>query len=241
MLLRNLALITLVAGLGTIATTPLAIAQLQRFNPTFRSTDPITSPVGLGRHGWGRMGHGMMNSMSMNSEFEFLSQMIPHHQEAIDTAQMVLERSDRPEMQEFAQAIIRVQTAEIAQMQDWLEEWYPEQETTLNYTPMMRDLSTLEGDTLDQAFLEDMIMHHHMAVMMSHMLVNHGLVEHEAIQPFADQIARTQMAEIHQMQGWLQDWFNVADSTGYGMGKYRGERYRGERHYGERHGMGHWR
>lgn len=156
----------------------------------------------------------MMQMMQANNEFEFLSLMIPHHEEAIDTAQRVLEYSDRPEMREFAQDIIDVQTAEIEQMDAWLDEWYPDQETNLTYSPMMRDLSQLEGGDLDQAFLEDMVIHHMGAVMMSQRLVNHGLVEHQEVQPFAQNIATTQRQEISQMQGWLQDWYGVSGMPG---------------------------
>jgi uncharacterized protein (DUF305 family) len=157
---------------------------------------------------------GMMQSMQVNSEFEYLSQMIPHHQEAIDTAQMVLERSDRPEMRQFAQQIINTQTAEIAQMQTWLREWYPDQQNSVTYSSMMRSLDRLQGDALDQAFLEDMTMHHMGAVMMSHRLLRHNLVGHTLVQPFAQQIASSQQAEIRQMQVWLQDWFGATGRMG---------------------------
>lgn len=52
-------------------------------------------------------------------------------------------------------------------------------------------------------------MHHRQAVMMAHHLVNHSLVQHQAVQPFAQNIARTQGQEIFQMQAWRQDWFGV--------------------------------
>jgi uncharacterized protein (DUF305 family) len=161
-----------------------------------------------GRHGHHQL---MMPMMQASSEFEFLSLMIPHHEEAIATAQRVLEYSNRPEMREFARNIINVQTAEIRQMKTWLDAWYPNQETNLSYTPMMRDLSQLEGNELDQAFLADMIMHHMGAVMMSQRLVNHALVEHQAVQPFAQNIADTQRQEIWQMQAWMQAWYGVSD------------------------------
>ena len=218
MLLRKIALASLIS-IGFVASGTIATAQWQRpAQPNSTSNQPARS---FGMHYGNRMGAGMMQ-MQMNSEFDYLSEMIPHHQEAIDTARMVLEWSDRPEMREFAQDIIDVQSAEIDQMQSWLNEWYPEQQDTSTYTPMMRDLSQLEGDELDQAFLEDMIMHHHMAVMMSHMLINHGLVEHEAVRPFAEQIATSQMNEIHQMQTWLYSWFG---STGM-MHGMRGMQWR---------------
>ncbi|MBE9113649.1 DUF305 domain-containing protein [Nodosilinea sp. LEGE 07298] len=176
----------------------------------------LASSASLQQPGWGPMHQGqmhrgrMMHHMQATNEFEFLSLMIPHHQEAIATAERVLEYSDRPEMLEFAQNIITVQSAEIEQMEAWLGEWYAGQETDLIYAPMMRDLNQLEGDALDQAFLKDMVMHHMGAVMMSQQLLNHGLVEHQPVQPFAQTIANTQRQEIGQMQAWLQDWYGVS-------------------------------
>ena len=176
--------------------------------PRFRRADSEWRPAGP-RQQRGRPHHheSMMPMMQATSELEFLSLMIPHHQEAIATAQQVLAHSDRPEMREFAQNIIAVQSAEIDQMETWLDAWYPNQTTDLTYTPMMRDLSQLEGDALDQAFLTDMIRHHMGAVMMSRELVHRGAVEHPAVQPFAQNIADTQRQEIWQMQTWLQDWY----------------------------------
>ena len=52
----------------------------------------------------------------------FLEGMIPHHQWAIEMAQ-VLENSNRPELQEMGREIIEAQQAEIDQMNEWLVEW----------------------------------------------------------------------------------------------------------------------
>lgn len=219
--------IATIAGLGIATAGVLAI-------PYLTAPSTSASPLGLnprsGRSGWqmpmrrdqmpmyqgGMPGHHgqMMHMMQANNEFEYLSLMIPHHQEAIDTAQRVLEYSDRPEMREFAQDIIAVQSAEIDQMEAWLDEWYPDQTTNLTYVPMMRDLNQLEGEALDQVFLEDMIRHHMGAIMMSQQLVNHGLVEHQSVQPFAQNIANTQRQEIWQMQTWLQDWYGTSGMPG---------------------------
>lgn len=147
--------------------------------------------------------------MMVDSEFNYLGHMIPHHQEAVDTAQIILAKSDRPEMREFATAIIAAQTAEINQMTQWLADWYPDQTYTAEYEPMMRDLTTLEGDRLDQVFLEDMIMHHQMAVMTSNQLLHHNLAKNDEVQVLAQNIVATQRQEIDQMQTWLADWFGV--------------------------------
>lgn len=164
-----------------------------------------------------------MMGMQVTSEFGYLSEMIPHHQEAIATAQIIAERSDRPEMKAFANEIIRTQTAEIERMQGWLNQWYPNQQSTHAYVPMMRDLSQLRGDDLDQAFLEDMRMHHMGAVMMSQSLLNHNLVQHNEVRELAEGIRTTQHNEIRQMQVWLADWFGVTGMMGgHGNGHHGG-------------------
>jgi uncharacterized protein (DUF305 family) len=56
---------------------------------------------------------------------EFLRQMIPHHQMAVMMAQMVRDTATRPETRELAQSIIDTETAEIQQMQQWYQSWYP--------------------------------------------------------------------------------------------------------------------
>jgi uncharacterized protein (DUF305 family) len=52
--------------------------------------------------------------------------MIPHHRSAIQMANVALERSDNPRIQELAGGIVRAQEREISQMQTWRESWYPE-------------------------------------------------------------------------------------------------------------------
>ncbi|WP_433429297.1 DUF305 domain-containing protein [Nonomuraea sp. CA-141351] len=47
--------------------------------------------------------------------------------------------------------------------------------------PQMRDLSRLSGDALDETFLQDMIPHHMVAVMMSQQLLASGRAEHPEV------------------------------------------------------------
>ncbi|MBF2075679.1 MAG: DUF305 domain-containing protein [Synechococcales cyanobacterium C42_A2020_086] len=213
MQLRSMAFVAM-ASLGIV----IPVALSQRLVPSPANQSANNSAQNLAQNN-GMMHHGgMMHDMQVSSEFDYLTQMIPHHQEAIDSAQLVLAGSNRPEMKRFAEEIIQVQSAEIKQMQQWLSEWYPERDTTVSYNPMMRNLDNLQGDALDQTFLEDMVVHHMGAVMMSQMLLNRNLVEHEPVRPFAQEIATTQRQEIIQMQTWLQDWFNVTGMPGHGPG-----------------------
>jgi len=91
----------------------------------------------MGSQGMGqRMGQGMMTKNGMMhtdlvalnnaSDFdkEFIRQMIPYDQMAVNMAQMVLKQKTRPEIRTLAQSIIKSQTAEIDQMQKWQQDWF---------------------------------------------------------------------------------------------------------------------
>jgi uncharacterized protein (DUF305 family) len=56
----------------------------------------------------------------------FIDAMIPHHQSAIEMAQVAREKSEIPEIEELAMDIISAQQKEIEQMTRWRQQWYPE-------------------------------------------------------------------------------------------------------------------
>ena len=160
-------------------------------------------------------GNGMMTPgtmhmpmfVSVNSEFEYLSEMIPHHEEAVAAARLLLTGTRRPELREFARGIIATQSAEVAQMRRWVRAWYPARPTPPSPPAMMRDLRGLKGDALDRAFLQDMPRHHMAAIMLSQQLISRNLAQHRELEPFALTILRTQRTENHQMMRWLFAWF----------------------------------
>jgi len=75
---------------------------------------------------------GMMDDMSAGlsgktgDDFDrtFLTEMIVHHQGAVQMAQQVLATSKRPELLELANNIIAAQTTEIQMMKDWQKQWF---------------------------------------------------------------------------------------------------------------------
>lgn len=183
---------------------------------------------------------GAMSSMvSVTSEFGFLTQMIPHHEEAVASAKVIVERSGRPEMVALGTAIIEAQNRELAQMRGWLAAWYPGRDTTVKYTPMMSPLDKLSGDELDKKFLSDMVPHHGMAVMMATSLLDQNLSKHDETATLARSIRDSQRAEIMKMSAWLQDWFQI-DIMSSVMGSTTGQSpIDGMAGHGSMSGMGH--
>ncbi len=65
-----------------------------------------------------------LGSLSLNAfDLEFIKQMIPHHEGAIAMAQEALKRSQKDEVKQLADSIIKEQQGEIDEMKRWQGEW----------------------------------------------------------------------------------------------------------------------
>jgi uncharacterized protein (DUF305 family) len=150
----------------------------------------------------------------------FIEQMIPHHEGAVAMAKLALEKSKRPEIKTLATAIIESQTKEIEDMSGWYKNWYgkdvPKGSTGMMGGGMMsgsgmhmggqEDMKALEtAIDFDKVFLESMIPHHQLALMMVQML-EAGTNRPEMIQ-LAKNITASQSKEIEDMQGWYKEWY----------------------------------
>ncbi len=155
---------------------------------------------GMGMMGGG-MGHGMM---MVATEKDFLTEMIPHHEEAVVTAKEVLARgATTPEIKTLVEGIVTAQEKEIADMKTWYEAWYGTPYTPSGkYQPMMRDPTKLSGAELDKVFLEDMIMHHMGAIMMAHSV--QGVTEHTEVETLSKAIIESQSKEIQLMRQLIE-------------------------------------
>lgn len=147
------------------------------------------------------MDHGSM----VNSDADFIMEMIPHHQEAIDSSTYMLSRTDDEEFKTFLQSIIDAQTAEVAQMKQWHQEWFNEPyQDDGRYTAMMPDLESIQdAEEAKGQYLMGMIMHHVGAVQMASKIKT--ITEREELITFANGVIEVQNQEIEQMRGWMKN------------------------------------
>jgi uncharacterized protein (DUF305 family) len=160
------------------------------------------------------------NQVASTIDKHFIEQMIPHHEGAIAMANLALQKAKRPEIKTLATAIIAAQTTEIQEMNGWYKEWFgntvPKVSTGMMGGGMMsqsgmhmggqEDMTALENATdFDKAFIEEMIPHHQLAIMMANMLQS-GTNRPE-MQQLAKNIISSQSKEIQQMQSWYVQWY----------------------------------
>lgn len=172
---------------------------------------------------------GMMNMMGMsqtsqmmdNIDKHFIEQMIPHHADAIAMGHLALEKAEHQEIKDLGQNIISAQSSEIDQMKSWYQSWFnataPDvfagtshgMGSGMMHGGMMNNESDIESlrtaTPFDKAFIEEMIPHHQMAVMMAQMLKSS--TTRPEMKQLADNIIEAQNKEIEQMRSWYSQWY----------------------------------
>ncbi|TLD97496.1 DUF305 domain-containing protein [Helicobacter jaachi] len=151
-----------------------------------------------------------------NLDLNFLTNMIPHHQGAIDSAKLLLEHSKNKKVRAIAQNIIKAQEAEIAEFEALLpplkeqKKLYSPKEVTLfnnqakaDMEAMGKDMSSIKlTHKIDKDFLLGMIPHHQGAVNASKQILQY--TQNEDIKAIALRIIKDQEQEIEQFQTLLK-------------------------------------
>lgn len=135
-----------------------------------------------------------MHHVTISSEFDFLSQMIPHHQEAIDTSTLVLADTNNEELKMLTTNIISGQTQEITLMKSWLDQRYSGKELPNNYMNMMPSLTGSTGLWRDNLYIKGMLEHHKGAIDMAQQALKLEL--HPEVKALAENIIRVQTTEM---------------------------------------------
>lgn len=155
------------------------------------------------------------------ADVRFMQAMIPHHQQALEMAELVEERTNRSEIRDVAGRIDVSQEDEIGFMRDWLEDRgeavpqtpgedhdadshaameMPEGMVGMATAEQMAALAAADGTDFDRLFLELMIAHHEGAVTMVQELQGQpGAAYDPVLFEFTNDVRNDQTAEIGRM------------------------------------------
>lgn len=152
-------------------------------------------------------------------EVGFTRDMLTHHSQAVDMANLLRDRTQDPDMKLFALDIVLTQQAQIGQMQGWLGVWgHPIAGTTpamqwmgmpttgrmpgMASPEQMNQLRELSGTDAEVLFLELMIVHHRAGVAMAEAILEQS--ERPEVVALARSIVTAQSSEVDYMQELLQ-------------------------------------
>jgi uncharacterized protein (DUF305 family) len=164
----------------------------------------------------GTDGHGTSSSASSTSvaagragDVMFAQMMIPHHEQAVEMAEIALGKPDASsQVRELATAIKQAQDPEIQTMTGWLEKWGAS-------TPMggmdhggtgsgmmsdadMQALQQADGKAFDQKWTSMMLAHHEGAIVMARQVL--GTTADPDVKALADAVVKAQTEEITKMK-----------------------------------------
>ena len=143
----------------------------------------------------------------------FATNMIPHHQQAVEMSALVPDRSTNPEVIALAAKVSAAQQPEIETMKVFLVQWNENPDTNSGHSghgaPMegmvdeaaMSKLESLNGPEFDTLWLQSMVSHHQGAIEMAKAEIANG--ENVDAKRLAQTIIDTQDAEIGQMKQML--------------------------------------
>ena len=148
-------------------------------------------------------------------EVDFMTNMIDHHGMAIQMAQMCVQRATHQQLRAMCQNIIAAQSAEIDQMQAWLQSWYGvshEPEMTNGEMQQIERLASLSSARFELTFMEMLIRHHRKAISEAGRCLERAY--QPALRGMCQNIIATQSAELAQLETWLCAWYDRCGGRG---------------------------
>ncbi len=150
----------------------------------------------------------------------FIADMVPHHQSAIEMAEIAETQADHPEIKQLSSEIIAAQEMEIAELNAahlriFGEPLAEEDGSTEEHGGEVSeiDMTALENaDPFDEAFIDMMIPHHQAAIEMARVELSDG--QDPELMALAQQIIDSQSIEIEEMNSWREDWYGAVSPAG---------------------------
>ncbi|PRY53427.1 uncharacterized protein (DUF305 family) [Knoellia remsis] len=174
------------------------------------SDDSDSSMPGMSMSPSGSSSPGASASAADQGDVMFAQMMIPHHQQAIEMADLALKDTAgaSAEVKALAGDIRAAQGPEIEQMRGWLESWGARAEAPMDHDMSgmmskedMAALSKATGPAFDRQWLTMMIEHHEGAVTMAQDVLK--TTKNPDVEKLANAIVDSQTKEIATMKDLL--------------------------------------
>jgi len=161
----------------------------------------------------GTDGSGTVMENSKYSDEAFIDDMVPHHQGAVEMAEVALENAEHEEIRRLARNIISTQRTEIEELRSIKEREFGTSNVPtrmgskdMESMGMMSDPGMLADERpFDRAFIDAMIPHHRSAIEMARIASEQS--DNPDIQTRAGNIIGAQEREIDQMEAWREEWY----------------------------------
>ncbi len=156
------------------------------------------------------------------SDAAFVDAMVPHHEGAVEMAEVALENAEHEEIRSLARDIIDAQRAEIELFGEIREELGGEAMMEMSEEEMEGMMGNMDAGELaqqrpfDKAFIDAMIPHHESAIAMANVALQES--EDPEILRIAGEIVDAQEREIEQMQDWRAEWYPESHGVAPGEG-----------------------
>ena len=137
----------------------------------------------------------------------YAQMMIPHHEQAVEMAELAVTRTANPKVLAIAEKIKSAQAPEIAVMAAWLGGKVSELHSGHGMDMMgmltgaeMKALKAAVDDKFDQLFVKGMIAHHEGAIAMTQGILNS---KNPIVKKFGEKVVKDQTAEIEELKAIL--------------------------------------
>ncbi|MEJ7840508.1 MAG: DUF305 domain-containing protein [Rubrobacter sp.] len=156
---------------------------------------------------------GMVMKDDKYSDERFIDAMVPHHEGAVEMAEVALKNAEHEEIKQLSENIVSTQRTEIEELKEIKQEEFGTSKVPMNMdSGQMEDMGVMadaqelaKQDPFDKAFIDAMTPHHQSAIEMAE--VAREKSQTPRIKKLADDIVSAQEKEISQMQTWRENWY----------------------------------
>lgn len=170
---------------------------------------------GGGMQGMKGMAASSREMVMENGEYSdraFIDAMVPHHQGAVDMAEVAVENAEHDELKSLAEDIVSAQEAEIEDLRAIKREEFGTSEIPSGMSQEEMDAMGMTDPAqladkrpFDRAFIDDMTPHHRSAITMAEVAMKES--DNPQVKEIAQDIVDAQKREIAQMERWREQWY----------------------------------